>query len=111
MTYCDFEALERTPLERDPFDHVVVPHFLRPEGFAQALADFPEVPGPGSHPPSELDISGHFAGLIEELRGPQFQAMVEAKFGLDLSGRPTMYTVRGFAREKDGSIHTDSQTK
>ncbi len=111
MKYCDFDALERTPLQRDPYDYVVVPDFLRPEGFAQALADFPEVPGPGSHPPAELDIKGHFAELIEELRGPLFQSMVETKFGIDLTGRPTMYTVRGFAREKDGSIHTDSQTK
>ena len=75
------------------------------------IADYPEVPGPGSHPPAELDISGHFAALIDELRGPQFQAAVERKFDIDLTGRPTMYTVRGFVREKDGSIHTDSETK
>jgi hypothetical protein len=111
MIYCNFDALERTPLQRDPFDHVVVPEFLRPEGLRQALEDFPDVPGPGSHPPSELDIRGHFAELVEELRGPLFQSIIEAKFGVDLTDRPTMYTVRGFAREKDGAIHTDSQTK
>jgi len=111
MDYCDFDALERTPLAREPFDYVVVPEFLSPIRFRQALADFPDVPGPGSHPPAELDIHGHFAGLIEELRGPKFRAAIERKFDLDLTGRPTMYTVRGFARERDGAIHTDSQTK
>src|ERR1700761_1448608 len=111
MTYCDFDALEQTPLQRDPFEFVVVPSFLRRERFAEVIADYPKVPGPGSHPPSELDIRGHFAGLIEELRGPEFQAAVERKFALDLTDRPTMYTVRGFIREKDGSIHTDSETK
>jgi hypothetical protein len=111
MRICNFEALERTPLQHDPFDYLVVPGFLRPECFEQALADFPEVPGPGSHPPSELTIHGHFAELIDELRGPLFQSIVEAKFGIDLTGRPTMYTVRGFARAKDGAIHTDSDTK
>ena len=30
MTYCDFEALERTPLERDPYEFVVVPEFPAP---------------------------------------------------------------------------------
>jgi hypothetical protein len=111
MIYCDFDALERAPLERDPFDYIVVPNFLRPERFAEVIADYPEVPGPGSHPPSELKIRGHFAELMEELRGPWFKSAVESKFGIDLTGRPTMYTVRGYVREKDGGIHTDSETK
>jgi hypothetical protein len=34
-----------------------------------------------------------------------------AKFGIDLSDRPTMVTVRGRARAKDGKIHADSRTK
>jgi SM-20-related protein len=111
MIYCDFEALDRTPLETDPFEHLVVPNFLRAERFAEVIADYPDVPGAGSHPPSELEIRGHFAGLMEELRGPLFQSAVEGKFGIDLTDRPTMYTVRGFVREKDGAIHTDSETK
>jgi hypothetical protein len=111
MSYCDFAALERTRLERDPFDFIVVPDFLRSENFPSVLADYPEVPGPGSHPPAELDIHGHFRALIDELRGPEFQAAIERKFEIDLSGRPTMYTVRGYVRERDGSIHTDSKTK
>ncbi len=111
MSYCDFEALARAPLERDPFDYVVIPDFLKSDRFGDVLADYPAVPGPGSHPPGELSIRGHFQALIEELRGPAFQSAVEQKFDIDLSGRPTMYTVRGFTREKDGSIHTDSVTK
>jgi hypothetical protein len=111
MTYCDFDALERTPLHREPYDFLVLPNFLRQERFEEILADYPKVPGPGSHPPSELDIHGHFAALVDELRGPQFQSLIEHKFNIDLTARPTMYTVRGFVREKDGSIHTDSETK
>jgi hypothetical protein len=111
MSYCDFAGLERAPLERDPFDFVVVPDFLRSENFPAVLADYPEVPGPGSHPPAELEIRGHFRALIDELRGPDFQAAIERKFAIDLSGRPTMYTVRGYVRERDGAIHTDSKTK
>jgi hypothetical protein len=111
MSYCDFAALERTPLERDPFDFVVVPDFLRRENFPAVLADYPRVPGSGSHPPAELEIRGHFRALIDELQGPDFQAAIERKFAIDLSGRPTMYTVRGYVRERDGTIHTDSKTK
>lgn len=111
MTYLDFEALERTPLNREPYDYFIIENFIRPERFAEVSADFPAVPGAGSHPPAELDIRGHFAALMEELQGPRFRAGIEAKFDLDLSGRPTMYTVRGHVRETDGSIHTDSKTK
>ena len=111
MSFCDFTALERTPLERDPFEYLVVPDFIKPEAFASVVADYPDVPGPGSHPPAELDIRGKFAELMDELLGPQFRAAIENKFAIDLAGRPTMYTVRGYIREKDGSIHTDSTTK
>jgi len=111
LTYCDFDALERTLLERDPFEFLVVPDFIKAEKFASVIADYPAVPGPGSHPPAELDIHGKFEELMAELLGNQFRAAVERKFAIDLTDRPTMYTVRGFVREKDGSIHTDSTTK
>jgi len=111
MTYCDYDKLASTPREREPFNYVVVPDFLKPETFHSVIADYPEVPGPGSHPPAELKIGGHFAALMDELNGPIFRKAIEDKFDIDLSGRPTMYTVRGFVREKDGSIHTDSTTK
>jgi len=111
MHYCDMEALERTPLQRDPYDYLVVPEFLRPEAFKAVSADYPAVPGPGSHPPAELTIKGEFKNLMGELLGDGFRHAIERKFGIDLTGRPTMYTVRGFTRDKDGSIHTDSETK
>ena len=68
-------------------------------------------PGPGSHPPSQLSISGKFKALLDELQDEAFRKAIEKKFNIDLTGRPTMYTVRGFLRSTDGSIHTDSETK
>ena len=111
MTYLNFEKLDATPLERDPYDFVIVENFIQPERFPAVSADYPTVPGPGSHPPRDLVIKGHFEALMAELTGPVFRASVERKFDIDLVGRPTMYTVRGFVRDKDGSIHTDSETK
>ena len=111
MTYLDYTALERATLQTDPYEFLVVEKFVRPEKFAEAMADFPEVPGPGSHPPSELSISGKFKALLDELQDDAFRKAIETKFHIDLTGRPTMYTVRGFLRKTDGSIHTDSETK
>ena len=111
MDFCDYDLFERTPLARDPFEFVVVPKFVRPEKFAEVVADYPTVPGPGSHPPAELNIHGRFEKLMDELQGPRFRTAIERKFAIDLTGRPTMYTVRGFVAERDGHIHTDSTTK
>ena len=48
---------------------------------------------------------------MNELNSPQMRSAFERKFSLDLNGRPTMTTVRGRCSEKDGQIHTDSETK
>jgi SM-20-related protein len=107
----NLDAFRDTPLVEEPFRHLVVRDFVAPDALAAAQAAYPEVPGPGSHPPSSLAIDGAFQALMDALEGTDFRAAVEAKFGIDLTGRPTMYTVRGFCRARDGKIHTDSKTK
>jgi SM-20-related protein len=111
MAYLSYEAIERTPLEKDPFEYVIIPNCVNAAALKQLGTDFPPVPGAGSHPPSELEIKGHFAGLLAELEGAKFREAVEQKFGIDLARRPTMCTVRGHLQMRDGSIHTDSKTK
>jgi SM-20-related protein len=111
MPYLSYDLIEQTPLEKEPFEYVVVPNCVTAAELRKIGADFPPVLGAGSHPPSELDIKGHFAGLLQELAGAAFRKAVERKFGIDLAQRPTMCTVRGYVQKKDGSIHTDSKTK
>jgi SM-20-related protein len=111
MTFLDIERLKSTPRETVPYDYVVVRNFVKPEKLQDVLKDYPDVPGPGSHPPSVLDIRGQFKALMEELDQEPFRKAIEEKFGIDLTGKPTMYTVRGFTRATDGKIHTDSETK
>lgn len=111
MALLDIAKLEATPLKRAPYDYLVVENFVRPEDFADISRDFPDMDVPGSVPPSELDIHGRFADLLKEMDGPAFRQAVEAKFDIDLTGKPTMFTVRGRCRATDGSVHTDSKTK
>lgn len=111
MSYLNMPLLHSTPVSNDPFPHVVLPRFVKPQLLPEVIADFPKVSGPGSHPPSELRIKGAFRSVMDELLGGDFRAAVERKFRIDLSGKPTMYTVRGYVRQKDGAIHTDSKTK
>ncbi|MGH6925353.1 MAG: 2OG-Fe(II) oxygenase [Propylenella sp.] len=111
MGYLDIETLRATPLKTEPYEYLVVQNFVRPERFREVAADYPAVPGPGSHPLGEVNVAGSFASLVDELNGTDFRHAVEEKFGIDLSSRPTMFTVRGECRASDGKIHTDSTTK
>lgn len=111
MSLLDLPALSATPLESEPYEHVIVPGFVSGDALKAVIADYPEVPGAGSYPPDTLKIEGAFAKLAAELEGPEFREAVEQKFGISLAGLPTMYTVRGWCRQEDGKIHTDSKTK
>ena len=46
MAYCDFAALERTPLVRDPFEYIVVPDFLKSDIFREFSPTTPRSPAP-----------------------------------------------------------------
>jgi SM-20-related protein len=107
----DLDRLRAAPLERDPFDSVVVEEFVRGAALPAILADFPAVRGAGSFPVEGLDCGPAFASLVAALTGPALGRAVAEKFAVDLGGRPTMVTVRGASDGKDGRIHTDSETK
>jgi hypothetical protein len=112
MSLLDYDALRRTPLKTDPYEYIVVPQFVLPDAFSRVLADFPVTHGGGSFPVSDLKISGAMQDLLKEMDGPQFRAAIEDKFGVDLSARPTTFTVRGWCSGKrDGRVHTDSKSK
>jgi hypothetical protein len=111
MGMLDLDALQATPLSREPFPHLIVPGFLRAEALQQVQRDYPEIAKPGSFPATELEYGPGFASLLGELEGEALRAAFAAKFAIDLAGRPTMVTVRGRAQAKDGRIHADSKTK
>ncbi len=107
----DLDRFRATPLQSDPFPHVIVPGFLKSEAMTAVNADYPEIDKPGSFPVSELRYGPAFARLLDELNGPEMTAAFAEKFSIDLDDHPIMITVRGQCRAKDGQIHTDSKTK
>jgi SM-20-related protein len=111
MSLIDLSRLRDCPLQRDPFDFVVVENFLNAESAARLVDEFPRVPGHGSYPLSTLVCSPLFKRLADELEGEEMRTAIEDKFALDLAARPTMITLRGYGDGKDGGIHTDSVTK
>lgn len=111
MNLLALDALQATPLKTEPYEYLVVPNFVPSEALARVIGDFPAVDSTGSLPLSELDVRGAFAALIDEMNGPAFRDLIESKFGVDLSARPTMFTVRGRCHRGDGKIHTDTGSK
>jgi len=111
LSMLDLERFRATPLTREPFEFLVVPEFVKVEARPAIDKDYPEVGRAGSFPLREVTYGPGFAKLIEEMRSEEFRKAFEEKFNIDLTNRPDMITVRGRCSEKDGKIHTDSETK
>jgi SM-20-related protein len=107
----DLDALRGAAVAREPFPYLMVPGFVKAGAIAAIEADFPSVELPGSFPLPTLTYGPAFRDFMAAIQGPEFARVVGEKLGMDLSGRPTMVTVRGQSRAADGQIHTDSRTK
>jgi hypothetical protein len=111
MIRLDYDALRAAPPATDPFPHVVIRNFVRPDSLNALVQELPALSQGGSFPMGGLRLGPLGRSLVAELEGPALRAAIAEKFGLDLSGAPTMLTLRGRSREKDGQIHTDSTAK
>jgi SM-20-related protein len=111
MDLFDWETFRATPLSRDPYEHVIVSGFVKPEALGKINADYPAIEDTGSFPIEGLQFGPGFRLMVDALESEQFRKAFEEKFQVDLSGRPTTITVRGRCAGGDGQIHTDSVGK
>jgi len=105
------DAFRATPLVKEPFEYLIVPGFIAPASIAAINADYPKISARGSFPVDEVTYGPAFQNLLDELEGDEFREAFEEKFGVDLTDRPTVTTVRGVCGPGDGQIHTDSKSK
>jgi SM-20-related protein len=111
LQYLGIEQFRATPLVQQPFEHLIVPQFIGPQPLAEINADYPKISTSGSFPVDQLSFGPAFRNFLEELNSDDFREAFEEKFGIELTGRPTITTVRGRCGPGDGKIHTDSATK
>src|SRR6266478_8847760 len=111
LSIIDLEKVSGTKLETSPFDYIVVSDFIRQPWQEKLIEAYPKVKAAGSFPLTSVTCSSQFMQLIKELNSDGFRHAIESKFGLNLEGKPTMFTVRGKCKLKDGQVHTDSETK
>ena len=111
MTHLNLEKLRSATIETEPFQYVLVSGFLDAASVAAINATYPNIERGGSYPVESLENTMAIKDVIAELDSPEFEAIIEEKFDVALEGRPKMYSLRGYTRAKDGSIHTDSRDK
>ena len=104
-------ALAESSVTSEPFPHLTASGLVNPWALKQVSRDFPDITQPGVFPLSELRYGPAFERLVEDIQGAEVEAMLERKFGLTLSDKSLMVTVRGWCQARDGRIHTDSKDK
>ncbi|MFM8799703.1 MAG: 2OG-Fe(II) oxygenase [Tagaea sp.] len=108
----DFGKFAAAAKATDPFEHAIVPGFVRPEALAAIDAGWPRIGKPGSFPLTEVGaLSPPVTDFVAALESDAFREAIEAKFGLDLKPHPTLITFRDRCRARDGKIHIDSKDK
>jgi hypothetical protein len=107
----DLDLFRAAPLVREPFQFLVVPHFIKQTALEGINADYPAITERGSFPVNRVKYGPAFQTLLDELESDEFRNAFEEKFEIELSGRPTTTTVRGWCGTGDGKIHTDSLSK
>jgi SM-20-related protein len=107
----DLEAFRAAPLEREPFEHLVLREFVKPDALCRINSDYPRIMQSGSFPLDSVKFGPGFQAMVNALESEEFRKAFEEKFGVDLTGRPSTITVRGRCGAHDGKIHNDSTSK
>lgn len=111
MAHLNLDKLREAKVETSPYQFTVVPGFLDSYSVRRINETYPNIEKGGSYPIESLEANMAIKEVIDELDGEAFQSVIEDKFGVELDGRPKMYSLRGYTRAKDGKIHTDSKDK
>ena len=111
MSILSLATIDEAPLERDPFDFLVVKGAIEAETLELLNNDYPAIDKPTNVDPKELEYGPSFKQLLEELDSQEFEDHVARKFGVDLKDAIKTTTVRKYSEPSDGHIHTDHWSK
>ena len=105
MAILDFEALDRAPLQKDPCDFVVVPHFVGSAALAELNRDFPSIEVAGNFPP-EVALWPDLLDTSRRAAEPSNAQKFSAKFAIDLEEHPLQITVRKYSEDRTATSIT-----
>jgi SM-20-related protein len=107
----NWEALSHSEVNQNPFPYLIIDNFLKNEYKEVVCKDFPNIRFPGSISLNDVKYGQTFQRLLDELHSDTLKTVIEQKFAMDLQQRPTLITLRGRTRKRDGQIHTDTKSK
>ena len=107
----NIDSINKAPLKTAPFPYFTVMQSMLDEKLPQLVQEFPAITRGGSFNKEDLDLSDNYDALHQSLDSAGFRQALSEKFDVDVIDAPIMLTYRGFSRNKDGRVHTDSKTK
>jgi hypothetical protein len=105
------DQLKNAPVAESPYPYFVVENVIQDSEVKSVIADFPLIKQGGSFNLDDVEIKPNFDRLLKSIDTPEFRRILTDKFGVDVMEHPMMITLRGYSRQKDGRIHTDSKSK
>lgn len=110
-TVLDMQALKAAAVISKPFPYFKVERSIRPDVLARVIGDFPDIDDGGSFNIEDVAVNADFNAFLQAIDSTEFRQLICEKFDVAVMDLPMMMTLRGYSRQKDGRIHTDSKTK
>jgi hypothetical protein len=113
FSFLDEQAIEAAALQHDPYDFAFCEHAIPERHKDEVLQDAPVIPYRGSYAVPYMKCGARFKSVVEDLESPRFRKLIERKFDIDLSGRPTTVVMMGntTGNYNEGYAHPDSKHK
>lgn len=107
----DMQALKAATVNTVPFPFFKVERSIRQDVLDRVIGDFPDIGDGGSFNVDDVPVNPDFKAFLDSIDSPEFRQVICEKFDVEVMDLPMMMTLRGYSRQKDGRIHTDSKTK
>lgn len=105
------DALKNAEVASTPYPYFVVENALADSEVQVVIQDFPKIEQGGSFNIEDVEIKPNFDRFLKSLDTPEFRQILTDKFDVNVMEHPMMITLRGYSRQKDGRIHSDSKSK
>lgn len=105
------DALKNAEVASTPYPYFVVENALADNEVQAVIQDFPKIEQGGSFNIEDVEIKPNFDRFLKSLDTPEFRQILTDKFDVNVMEHPMMITLRGYSRQKDGRIHSDSKSK
>ncbi|RKG41029.1 2OG-Fe(II) oxygenase [Acinetobacter rongchengensis] len=105
------DALKNAEVSSTPYPFFVVENAIVDSEVQSVIQEFPKIEQGGSFNIEDVEIKPHFDRFLKSLDTPEFRQILTDKFDVNVMEHPMMITLRGYSRQKDGRIHSDSKSK